>query len=263
MIQQPVSVKSIPGLIRCCRAIVALGIVMLLALPWLCLPQTSDSRRSIAKAAWTVVLFGFGVRIRVHGAPDCKTGLFAANHISWLDIAVLGKLIDAAFVAKSEVRRWPIIGPLASNYQCLFIDRQRRSTLFRPQSTTRASHPVILFPEGTTGPGWGLLPFQSSLFAIVTGDADRGVQPVAIMYRRRDFTPLTPIEMRRIAWIGDDALLPHALALAASGGVAVEVHFRQPFAAQCRKSAARQCHQAIAASLDVLPQAAATANLAA
>ena len=67
--------------------------------------------------------------------------------------------------------------------------------------------------------------------------------------------------MRRVAWIGDDALLPHAMALAASGGLAVEVYFEPPFTAECRKIAARQCSQAIAARLVSAPQAAATANL--
>lgn len=245
----------------CLRAIAALALACALALPWLALPTKSGLRRPIEGLVWSCLLWGFGVKIKIYGKPDAGTRLFCANHVSWLDIAVLGQLVDAPFVAKSEVAEWPIIGPLARRYGCWFIDRQRRTSLAGHQHAIDQHRPVILFPEGTTGPGPQLLPFHSSLFAIAAGLLGEPIQPIAIVYRRRDFTPLDPAQMRKVAWIGDDALLPHAMALAASGGLAVEVHFEPPFTAECRKIAARQCSQAIAARLVSAPQAAATANL--
>jgi 1-acyl-sn-glycerol-3-phosphate acyltransferase len=77
---------------------------------------------------------------------------------------------------------------------------------------------------------------------------------VTIAYRRRDGAPLSPGQRRRVAWIGDDALLPHALALAASGGVTVEVWFEESFAPEGRKQAAEASRRAIAARLAALAE---------
>jgi 1-acyl-sn-glycerol-3-phosphate acyltransferase len=206
----------------------------------------------MAGAAWAVLLRGFGIRVRRHGTPSAPAAaLIAANHVSWIDVAVLGRLLDAGFVAKAEVGAWPVIGSLARRYGCLFIDRNRRGAV-QDFTARMQAHPacagLILFPEGTTGDGSGLLPFRSSLFA-AAHPRWPAVQPVTIAYRRRDGSPLSPAERRRVAWIDDDALLPHAFALAASGGVIAEVWFEAPIPATDRKAAAESCRSAIAARL--------------
>lgn len=238
--------------IRCARAVAALILVLVVALPWVLLPQKSRGRRPLEKFAWMVLLSGFGVRIKTLGTINKGSPLFAANHVSWLDVAILGQALDAPFVAKAEVSEWPVIGLLARRYGCKFIDRKRRSTLPKSGQGEDQCRPLILFPEGTTSTGPGVLPFRSSLFAIATDGSGGKVQPISLVYRRRDFTALTSSEMQKIAWTGDDALLPHALALAAAGGVAVEIFFELPFSADCRKVAASRSQQAIATRLHAL-----------
>lgn len=217
-------------------------------LPW---------RRAGDVAAWAALLWGFGLRIRCHGAP-ARGGavLHVANHVSWTDIVVLGRLLDAGFVAKSEVGGWPVIGALTKAYGCLLVDRERRGEAGR-QAGDLAAHlqgarGLILFAEGTTGPGDAVLPFRSSLFAMVAGAGGGQVQPVTIRYAHADGTPLLPAQRRAVAWMDDDALVPHALALADRGGLMVDVWFEAPLCARHfanRKALARACEAAIGGRL--------------
>lgn len=240
--------------LRCVRAALALAAIGPLAAIWIILPDRAALRRRIAAAAWAIVLRGFAVRLRVHGAPaDPGDALIVANHISWLDIVALGRLVDGGFVAKAEVGRWPLIGGLAQRYGCLFVDRERRIAAHGTVSRMDAypeRRGLVLFPEGTTGDGSALLPFRSSLFA----GSRRWpcVQPVAISYRERDGSPLSPQRRRGVAWLGEDALLPHAMALAAAGGVLVDLWFEPPVAPANRKEAAESSHRAIAGRLALI-----------
>jgi 1-acyl-sn-glycerol-3-phosphate acyltransferase len=112
--------------------------------------------------------------------------LIVANHISWLDIFVLDALQPARFIAKAELKQWPVAGRLAINVGTLFIERERRRdthTVNRHtvDALTRGDI-VAVFPEGTTSDGRGLLKFHSSLLQPIV-DARGHVQPVAIRYR--------------------------------------------------------------------------------
>jgi lyso-ornithine lipid O-acyltransferase len=238
--------------LRYLRAILAIALLLAIALPWLCLPAHSRAARALAATAWRILLAGFGIRIRCHGGPADPAGaLVVANHVSWTDIAVLGRLLDAGFVAKTEVSGWPVVGPLARRYGCLFVDRDSRAAAHRVAASMnayRAGSGLVLFAEGTTGEGDCVLPFHSGLFAV--GDRWPRIQPVTLNYTRADGGMLSPQERRRVAWVGDDALLPHALALAASGGVTVDVWFEESFAAQNRKQAAEESRRLIAGRLE-------------
>lgn len=243
---------GIVGIARCVRAGAALIGVLVLGLLWSMQPF---GRRAFPVAAWSLLARGFGVRIRCHGDPAAGHGtLFVANHMSWIDIMAIGRLLDAGFVAKAEVGRWPVIGALSRRYGCLFLDRnRRRSAAEQARAVDRhlaAGRDLVLFPEGTTGDGDGVLPFRSSLFA--TGDKTRTVhvQPVAVSYSGPRREPLTPAERRAIAWLDDDALLPHAFALAARGGCTVDIWFEEPFAIRDRKALANRSRAAIITRLD-------------
>ena len=229
-------------------AVVAL---LLLALPWICLPRRSRLHRALPALGWKLLLAGFGIRLRCHGTPAAPcSALTVANHVSWTDIVVLGRLLDAGFVAKSEIADWPIIGVLTRRYGCAFIARDSRAAahrLARAMDAYPAGRGLVLFAEGTTGLGDTVLPFHSGLFAASARWPQ--VQPVTIVYRCADGTPLSPAGRRAVAWVGDDALLPHALALAGTGGITVEVWFEESFAPQNRKHAAQESHRLIAARL--------------
>lgn len=228
--------------LRQLRAAAALAAILLLALPWLILPRHGRTARRIAELGWGALLRGFGVAVRVHGRPAFSgETLTVCNHVSWLDIAVLARLGDAGFVAKADIAGWPVIGPLAQAWGCQFVSRTSRARIPGALSEMQARtgrHGLILFPEGTTGPGPQLLPFRSSLFP---GSASRWrqVQPVLIDYRRADGGPLSAGQRRTVAWLDADELLPHAFALAAMGGLVVDVWFEPPIAVEDRKQAAR------------------------
>ncbi len=124
-------------------------------------------RRAILKAwgrggCWTA-----GTRIRVEGPPPSPPFLLVSNHLSYLDILVLSGTTGAVFVAKREVRGWPLLGLMAAASGTLFIDRARRAdtlTVSRDLAAAFASgRSVIVFPEGTSSSGDDVLPFRSSL----------------------------------------------------------------------------------------------------
>lgn len=232
----------------------AIGALVAMVPVWLALSFRPPWARTVARSGWAVLLRGFGIRVRSRGVPAAATSvLFVANHVSWADIPVLAHLLDAGFVAKQEVRGWPLIGPLAQRYGCLFVARDRRGGAARQADGMRAhldgGRRLVLFPEGTTGPGDGVLPFRSSLFAAADALPGCVVQPVTLVWRARDGGLLDAAGLRRIAWLDDDALLPHALALAAGGGALAEVCFGAAFPVTDRKAAAAACAAAIAATL--------------
>jgi 1-acyl-sn-glycerol-3-phosphate acyltransferase len=240
--------------LRCVRAACALLAVLAMAVPWALLPVSSRCRRRVADCGWSVLLAGFGIRLVRHGAPAWPgPTLFVANHVSWIDIAALARLTDAGFVAKAEIGRWPVIGALARRLGCVFVTRGVRSgareqaRLLTERLRERAG--MIVFPEGTTGDGKALQPFASSLFAAAGEAGWASVQPVAIRFFARDGTALDDAGRRAVAWLGDDALLPHAFALAARGGVIADVSFLDPVARGGRKELASRCAGAIAARL--------------
>lgn len=248
----PAMASSALGLVRMARAVAALLLVLGLALPWLLAARRPGARRWLARTGWRVLLRGFGVTVRCHGDP-LPGAVLAANHVSWLDIAVLGLAVDAGFVAKADVARWPVIGALSRHYGCHFVERGQRLSATAQARDLRqrlaAGRSLILFPEGTTSDGAGVLPFRSSLFEVAAPDGEARVQPVAVVYAGRRGEALDPAGRRRIAWLGDDALLPHALALAAAGGASVAVWFEPPLAPAPRKQLAERSRAIIAARL--------------
>lgn len=160
--------------------------------------------------------------------------LFAANHISYLDITALGAVVTGCFIAKSEVASWPLFGVLAKLQRSVFIAR-RRSAVARhgDQIAQRLDHGdnLILFPEGTSGDGSRVLPFKSALFSVAErrpGEKLLTVQPVSIAYTRLNGVPLGRGLRPFFAWYGDMELAPHLWTVAALGQLTVEVEFHPP-----------------------------------
>lgn len=230
-------VEKVMSLVRTGLALCVVLVFCLarMALPW----------RAVERFGWALVLRLFRVSLAVQGQPAKGGVLMLANHVSWIDIAALGRASDACFVAKSEVGTWPVIGPAARHMGCLFVDRgsRRSAQMIAAQIGARliGGRNVIVFPEGTTGPGDGALPFRSTLTGATT-IKPLTVQPVTLVYRSAGDRALA-------AWLGDASLLPHALALARSGGITLEIWFEQPFVAPDRKAAASWAEAAVAGRL--------------
>ncbi|MCT8998210.1 lysophospholipid acyltransferase family protein [Chelativorans intermedius] len=211
------------------------------------------SDRVIPRLWHRLALRVLGIRVRVHGRMATQRPLLiAANHVSWTDIMVLGSLDGMHFIAKAEVRDWPVAGSFARLQRSVFVERERRraSPLQAREIAGRLADgdPMVLFAEGTTGEGSRVQPFKSTLFgaaqqALVGSGGERVlVQPVAIAYMRRNGLPLDRRERSQIAWIGQTALLPHLRMLLDAGRMEVDVHFGEPIpfcANSDRKAVAR------------------------
>lgn len=183
--------------------------------------------------------------VRVAGRLPDTPVLWLANHVSWVDIAVLGALRPLSFLAKSEVADWPLAGWLARQAGTLFIRRGAGEALDLGRQLAghlqQDSH-LVIFPEGTSSDGREVLRFHPRLLAAAV-DSGAALQPVAIRYRRdgaRD--PLAP-------FIGDDELPEHLLRLFAAERACVEITLLEPIASAglSRSELARRAHAAISA----------------
>jgi 1-acyl-sn-glycerol-3-phosphate acyltransferase len=165
-----------------------------------------------------------GLRIRVEGVIPDAPRLIVANHISWLDIPVLGSLALTSFISKQEVRNWPLIGWIAVKTGTLFIKRGagRTDDLKRQMHARLAEgYQVLLFPEGTTSSGEQVAPFYPRLLAIAQEDA-RPIQPVALCYLQHGRIS------RNAPYIDDDVFLPHMWRVLCQRELDVIVHFCTP-----------------------------------
>jgi 1-acyl-sn-glycerol-3-phosphate acyltransferase len=200
-----------------------------------------------------------GLRVIVRGEISvAHPTLFVSNHASYIDIEVLGSLISGSFVAKSEVRTWPVFGLLARLQRTVFVDRRARSSATQRDSlTTRleAGDSLILFPEGTSNDGNRVKPFKSALFSaaeIRIAGKHLAVQPVTVAYVRLNGMPIGRHMRPSFAWYGDMALADHLWRLAGLGQAEIVVEFHEPVtidALGSRKRLAEHCEAVIAGAL--------------
>lgn len=134
------------------------------------------------------LLAAFNIKVVVSGhipPSDLSHAMIIANHISWADIHVLNSVIPLRYIAKSDIRHWPIFGFFASRVNTLFVDRAKKQDALRIVDITtaclKAGDRLCLFPEGTTTDGSLVLPFKSSLIEAASR-AETPIYPVAIHY---------------------------------------------------------------------------------
>ena len=198
-------------------------------------PQMDDAERGQHVQAWSLqVLKVFGITLRVHGTPPAQGPLLlVANHISWLDIAVIHAAGYCRFVSKSDVKHWPIVGSLAEGAGTLFIERESRRDAMRVvhhmAERLRAGEVVAVFPEGTTGDGRSMLPFHANLLQAAIS-TDVAVLPLALRFvdvstGALHFAP---------SFVGDETLVGSLWRTLAARNLGAEVHFGVPQHAQGR-----------------------------
>ncbi len=171
------------------------------------------------------------VRLEIIGQPADSGALFAGNHVSWLDIAVLVCAHPVRFVSKAEVARWPVIGWLARAGGTLFIERGAHGTQQLNEELTallETGRPVVIFPEGTTTRGPGVRNFHSRLFAGAI-HSGRPIQPFALRYREHC-----------VPYVDDQSLIDNLWALLAEPAIHAELQFGPPLPVELtRKATAR------------------------
>lgn len=214
----------------------AVAVVTAIGLPlqWLALKLRLPAARTIPLIFHRTVLRLIGVRVSLKGEPSpSRPLLILSNHVSWLDICVVGSLTPLVFVAKSEVAGWPLIGLLARFQRTVFVDRRRRHATGAVNreiaERLKAGDPVVLFAEGTSSDGNRVLPFRTALVGAVReafdGGADVTVQPLSVAYVRLQGVPSGRQHRPQVAWYGDMDLAPHLLEVVRQGAVDVEVTF--------------------------------------
>jgi len=206
---------------------------------------------------WTSRILGFRPTVKGERSTRAPT-LFIANHVSYVDIEILGGLIEGSFIARADMARWPLFGWLAKLQRTVFVDRRMRSTADQRDAIRRrldAGDSLILFPEGTSNDGNRVLPFKSALFSaadFALADGPLAVQPVSIAYVRLDGIPLGRLYRPFFAWNGDMTLAPHLWEMLGMGTVEVEVAFHRPVTLAelgSRKALAEHCYRTIAAGV--------------
>ncbi len=171
-----------------------------------------------------------------------ETGLIVSNHLTYLDILVFGAIRPFLFVAKSEVKRWPLLGSLATLGGTVYVDRG--SSLQAAQATRlieqnlRDGIPVLLFPEGTSSDGRSVLPFKSSLFESAVR-AGAPITAAAIRYHSDDTAE------EQVTYWGDMVFLPHLLRTLCARKLRAQVCFDRPGSFSDRKTAASLTRQQV------------------
>lgn len=173
--------------LRASARIAAAATLLLVALPIHGLFRLFGSRR-VPPVFLGLVGRIFGARARRVG-PAATEGLIVSNHIGWIDILVLGGTTGTAFIAKAEIRDWPLVGWLSALNQTVFVARGERAGVGAQVAALREAlgrqQPVTLFAEGTTSDGRTLLPFKPALFeGVAPPPRALMVQPVWIDYGR-------------------------------------------------------------------------------
>ena len=212
--------------------------------------------RSLCKA--------LNIRVKIVGDPlDGPPTLFVSNHVSWIDILVLGHVVKACFIAKKDMIDWPVLGYLSSLQRTIFIDREKRTDVIEQrkemQDRMYNGDNLILFPEGTTSDGGRVLPFKSSLFGVteqamhLQPDAqgrmqELMVQPVTMVYKRINNMPTIRSNRPNVAWYGDIEMGPHLKGVLSLLKIEVEVHFHEPVSRalfKTRKELSAYCQRTI------------------
>ena len=178
-----------------------------------------DLRRWWLKQATRVI----GLRMKVLGEEHPGAALWVANHISWLDIPVIGAAGKVGFLSKAEIRQWPVIGWLAEKSGTLFIDRGGKNA--SQDATEKISgqvlggRNVLVFPEATTTDGSDVKRFHPRLFAAAI-DHKLCVQPVSIRYLDKQGQRHT-----RAPFINNESFMPNLLTILGEPSIVAEVTF--------------------------------------
>ena len=239
-------------LARLARLCIHLGRGLLIA--GLRFPRLSRAARDAETRRWSRKLLSIlSVSVReTNEAPQLpQRCMFVLNHVSWLDIFVIDATFPATFVAKAEIRSWPVVGWLCTLVGTMYIDRGKRAAARHARdaiaSELASGTLIAIFPEGTTTFGDTLERFHAALFQPAI-DAGATIQPVALRYvdgsgRRTDAA----------GYVGDTSFLQSLWTILAAPHMVAEVSYEGRFSAagETRRAMAEKAERAIAGALRI------------
>jgi 1-acyl-sn-glycerol-3-phosphate acyltransferase len=217
-------------------------------------PWIGQARRMGHIQRWSQrVLRTFGVTVEAEGEPVLANALLVMNHISWVDVFVINACYPSRFVAKSEVRRWPLIGPLSALAGTVFVARASASDLKRTvgklAGRLRAGERIACFPEGTSAAQGDMQPFRANLFEAALA-AQAPVQAIAISYADDTGAP-----HRSVEYIAAMSLAESMAAILTGPPVCARLRVMAPLASAGvhRRVLARAAENQIRAALAAVP----------
>lgn len=173
------------------------------------------SRATVLHQMAKLLLQLHSIEVVESGQLPAGVALVVSNHVSYLDPLVILARFPALPIAKEEVRRWPVIGPLCERSGVQFVARAQSTSgacvLRRMARTLRGGASILNFPEGTTTAGERVLPLKPACFGAAR-IARVPVVPVAIRWESQD-----------LGWTGDASFLPHYLGVAARDRIRVRL----------------------------------------
>jgi 1-acyl-sn-glycerol-3-phosphate acyltransferase len=244
-----------PVLLRLVRlARLAVHLLRGLAIARLLYPRLSEAEQQARKRRWSNTLLSIlSVSVREENAPEKLPDrcMLVLNHISWLDPFVIDARFPATFIAKSEVRDWPVVGWLCTLVGTLYIERGKRSAA-RGASRAIATELergvlVAVCPEGTTTFGRSLERFHAALFQPAL-DAAATLQPVALRYLDAEGK-----HTDAAGYVGETTFLESVWTIVSTPRIVAELNLLAPVSVrgQTRRSLAQKTETAIAEALGV------------
>lgn len=210
--------------------------------------QRYEPWRNLFMRTWARgVAFIFNVRIKAIGEPPEAPFFIVSNHMSYLDIVPLYLNLRCTFVAKKEVRSWPVVGFMVKAVGVIFIDRKRRKDVKRVNELLNESlnkyQGMIVFPEGTSSGGKEVLPFHSSLLNL-PATANLPVHYCSLYYETGDGD--APADHSVCFYGARESFPQHIWKFAKTRSIYCEIKFGQePVQSSDRKELAESLHQKI------------------
>ena len=219
--------------------ILAIVTLFLIPVQWMAIKLNLGIARKLPMLWHKIATKLVGLRIRVTGnIPAKRPMMIVSNHISWMDIPVLGSVMELSFIAKSEVNQMAGANLLSRLQRTIFVVREeKRKAGKQAQEITRRmleGSAVVLFGEGTTHDGNRIGEFKSALlgaaqFALADDNVESVlIQPVSIAYTRLHGMPMGRYTRAKAAWYGDMRLGSHAINIMLQSAWDVDVIFGEP-----------------------------------
>lgn len=205
----------------------------------------------------------FNLNVVISGLPpngNTQGTMLIGNHVSWADIHAINSVIPVRFVAKMEIKHWPVFGYLVKKSGTIFINRaHRKDTAKVVREATlslQAGHNLCFFPEGTTTEGAEVLPFKSSILQAAI-NAQANITPMAIRYVNPDGSLDTTA-----SYAGGVGLIDSMANMLKHPAPKIELHFFAPISplSMTRQDVAKQAQHIIKQHLGCLIESGNSSN---